>query len=100
MKTDNLNNIAVLVMESPRYSVMPRSESAVAKNLRRRDPDLVINYFNIDDYQRRQPAVNGKVRQIRRRGCNMRRPEPGCLTEIGFVSKNCLQALLYDIEQT
>ena len=59
MKTDNLNNFAVLVMESPRYSVMPRSESAVAKNLRRHDPDLVINYFNIDDYQRRQPAVNG-----------------------------------------
>jgi len=39
---------------------MPRSESGAAENLRRHDPDLVINYFNIDDYQRRQPAVNGK----------------------------------------
>jgi len=47
-------------MKPPRYSVMPRSESVVAKNLRRRDPHWVNSYINIDDYQRRQPAVNGK----------------------------------------
>jgi hypothetical protein len=39
---------------------MSRSESAAAKNLRWRDPDWVNSYINIDDYQRRQPAVNGK----------------------------------------
>ena len=79
---------------------MSRTESAIARKLRRRDPNLLINYFNIDDYQRRQPAVNGNGEKFRRRDYNARRTEQDCLTEIVLASRNCLQALLYDIEQT
>jgi hypothetical protein len=46
------------------------------------------------------PPSTETVKKFLRRDDNAQRTEQDCLTEIVFASRNCLQALLYDIEQT